>query len=427
MRIKRSLVLAFLLVLYIGPVIFIASYASPTIPTDVHMTKDFSIASEWYDESWHYRKEVTIATIAEAGYNYTVQIPVTYDSDMQADFDDIRFTDNDMITDLDYWRESYIASTSAVFWVEIADELSTWPISVDIYMYYGNSTVSTTSNGTATFPYLYEDWADESVDAGVWTTIDNAGSISWDSTDANHGTVAKIEGSAGTGKQGYDSVASGVAPTALMFRANIEKTVAASQNIRIGATPLSAHGFSVIQTSAGAQTFYVYDDDSVQDTQTMDDAHFGAYHTWQITRDGTYTKLYVDNVLDETASWDPDIKDQAYVMMSVTDSEYDLYVDWVAVRKFVIDEPYFDNFGEEENNLPPPEWDIINIAILLFTVLYDPWAVNVLLIFCGLGMIPVSVIYLVWGGKNGMSMDKVFYGIVVFIFGWALFLGGIGG
>ena len=73
------------------------------------------------------------------------------------------------------------------------------------------------------------------------------------------------------------------------------------------------------------------------------------------------------------------------------------------------------------------QWDNAGIAILLFPVLYDPWALHVLIIFFGLGMIPVSVIYLVKGGKDGMSMDKVFYGIVVFIFGWALFLGGIFG
>ena len=70
-------------------------------------------------------------------------------------------------------------------------------------------------------------------------------------------------------------------------------------------------------------------------------------------------------------------------------------------------------------------WNIINEVDLVFIVPIDETGLNMLLVFLGLGMIPVSVIYLVWGGKNEMSMDKVFYGIVVFIFGWALFLGGI--
>ena len=74
---------------------------------------------------------------------------------------------------------------------------------------------------------------------------------------------------------------------------------------------------------------------------------------------------------------------------------------------------------------PIPQWNNAGTAILIFAVLYDPWGINVLLIFFGLCLIPISVIYLVKGGKNEMSMDKVFYGIVVFILGWALFLGGI--
>jgi hypothetical protein len=38
---------------------------------------------------------------------------------MQADFDDIRFTDDDQTTLIDHWREEYTASTSATFWVEV--------------------------------------------------------------------------------------------------------------------------------------------------------------------------------------------------------------------------------------------------------------------------------------------------------------------
>ena len=74
---------------------------------------------------------------------------------------------------------------------------------------------------------------------------------------------------------------------------------------------------------------------------------------------------------------------------------------------------------------PIPQWNNAGTAILLFAVLYDSWGINVLLIFFGLCLIPISVIYLVKGGKDDASMDKVFYGLVAFIFGWALFLGGI--
>jgi len=65
------------------------------------------------------------------------------------DFSDIRFTDNDGVTLLDYWMETKVDSQYAVFWVEVADDLST--VDQTIYLYYGNSEATTTSNDANTF------------------------------------------------------------------------------------------------------------------------------------------------------------------------------------------------------------------------------------------------------------------------------------
>ena len=79
---------------------------------------------------------------------------------MQADFDDIRFTDDDQTTLIDHWREEYTASTSATFWVEVPsiDAAS----NKTIYMYYGNSNEITQSNGSNTF--LFFDNFNNSID-----------------------------------------------------------------------------------------------------------------------------------------------------------------------------------------------------------------------------------------------------------------------
>ena len=53
------------------------------------------------------------------------------------------------------------------------------------------------------------------------------------------------------------------------------------------------------------------------------------------------------------------------------------------------------------------------------------WSLNVILIFAGLIMMPVSTLYLVRGGRKGLSSDKVFYTLLMFFMGFALFLGGI--
>ncbi|MBT0159231.1 DUF2341 domain-containing protein [Candidatus Bathyarchaeota archaeon A05DMB-2] len=121
----------------------------------------FCYLDPWYSSSWSYRKSHVIENAAGAGTNYQIRLLVYYGSGSdyggvvylggkcRSDFGDIRFTDNDGNTLLDYWRESYTASSSAVFWIEIKDDLSV--TDAIFYIYYGNAGAGTTSNFDATF------------------------------------------------------------------------------------------------------------------------------------------------------------------------------------------------------------------------------------------------------------------------------------
>ena len=108
-------------------------------------------------EGWQYRKSHVINPASGAGTNYPIKIVVHYgsgtdsgenvylNSHCRADFGDVRFTASDGETLLDYWIEEKVDSDYAVFWVEIADSLSS--SSVTIYIYYGKSDATTTSDG----------------------------------------------------------------------------------------------------------------------------------------------------------------------------------------------------------------------------------------------------------------------------------------
>jgi len=118
----------------------------------------------WFSSSWQYRKSHVINPASGAGTNYQIKIVAHYgsgtdsgqdvylNSHCRTDFGDIRFTRSDGITPLDYWMESYTASSQAIFWVEVADDLSS--TAQTIYIYYGNPSATTTSNGSATFVYF---------------------------------------------------------------------------------------------------------------------------------------------------------------------------------------------------------------------------------------------------------------------------------
>jgi len=85
------------------------------------------------------------------------------------------------------------------------------------------------------------------------------------------------------------------------------------------------------------------------------------------------------------------------------------------------------NIAEINFRLPIDGWGSINIVLFIFTIPWDTTTLNAFTIFLGLFMIPASTLYLVKGGKDNMSMNKVFFFIVAFILGWALVIGGIYG
>ncbi|MFZ2886276.1 MAG: DUF2341 domain-containing protein, partial [Minisyncoccia bacterium] len=116
--------------------------------------------SDWYNASWSKRKKISVTNPGAALTNYPVRIDVDYDGDMQNDFDDLRFTSSTGTTSINYWIEEYTTSDSAIVWVEVPSLASLG--SADIYMYYGNGSVSTTGDGTATFDF-FDDFEDDNI------------------------------------------------------------------------------------------------------------------------------------------------------------------------------------------------------------------------------------------------------------------------
>jgi hypothetical protein len=86
----------------------------------------------------------------------------------RTDFGDVRFTRSDGSTLLDYWMEEKVDGDYAIFWVKVADDLSTNPAT--IYIYYGNPDATTTSNGENTFLF-FDDFPGTSYDSNKWQVV----------------------------------------------------------------------------------------------------------------------------------------------------------------------------------------------------------------------------------------------------------------
>ncbi len=341
----------------------------------------------------------------------------------QQDFEDIRFTESDKTTELSYWLEEFTSGVIATFWIRISDDLDSDTV---IYLYYGTSEESeTTSDGWDTFLF-YEDWETESIQAEFWDILATDGSVSWSGTDANHGTVLRLEGNAGTNRYQFSSdFANGYewsAGVAYRMRTKMEKTLTDDQIVQVGFQEATAK----VQFKSYVGSYHavlLVDDDGNEDSTSLAFDYWDSYYIYEATRNGTYAELWIDNNFIAEGNNAPDENEQV-INFYVRDSEKDLYNDWIIVRKFISNEPEPWAFGEEET-APIPDWVDVGTVIISFVVPLFTGSLDALLIILGLVMIPASTLYLVKGGKAEMSRDKLFYGLIAFVLGCALFLGGI--
>jgi hypothetical protein len=100
----------------------------------------------WWDDSFSSRKDIEFTGVVSSSLtDFPAYLNVSYESEMQADYDDLRFTNGTCEsngTELDYELEYYDA-THADIWLRIPSLDSG---TNSICMYYGNSTVSSGQN-----------------------------------------------------------------------------------------------------------------------------------------------------------------------------------------------------------------------------------------------------------------------------------------
>lgn len=140
-----------------------------------------SLRSPWWNKSWACRNPVTINNENNPNSleNYQVKIDVNYDNYMFPSFDDLRFVDNDNLTQLSYWIENYILGVKATVWVSVPNIPAN--ANKTISMFYGNPGAPPGSDFSATFPKaLIIDGTSKAL-SGIqengWVEIKNSGTL----------------------------------------------------------------------------------------------------------------------------------------------------------------------------------------------------------------------------------------------------------
>jgi hypothetical protein len=104
----------------------------------------------------------------------------------RTDFGDVRFTDSDGTTLLDYWMEDVVGDY-AVFWVKVPN-IPANPNNATICIYYGRADATTTSDGDKTFLF-FDHFEGSSLDILKWRAF---GSVNY-SIESSHLTVADVD------------------------------------------------------------------------------------------------------------------------------------------------------------------------------------------------------------------------------------------
>ena len=128
--------------------------------------------SIWTDPSWEKLRPLVVTNSGSALTDFALNFIVEYDSDMQSDYDDVRFKHEDTPTNfLDYWIESFDSSEASI-WVKIPN-LPTG--SSDMFLFYGNPDADSESDYGSVFDDWEETWANDEMISecdpdyeGVW-------------------------------------------------------------------------------------------------------------------------------------------------------------------------------------------------------------------------------------------------------------------
>jgi hypothetical protein len=267
------------------------------------------------------------------------------DGNIQDDFDDLRFTNNDGTTLQDYWIEIKDDADYAKVWVEF-DSISASPTVSRFYLYYGNPGAAAVSSGVDTFIMF----SDGSSVVG-WTDVTNSGAgATW--TSAGGYIKGTFDGAA-SGATLYYDIQTG--QNNYRFQANVKAdtglTAANYQSgLQVGSIMSSNQtGRGTWIDLTGYDLFALFKSNASSYQSSAVDTTFDAsqWHTYQYLTLATSRSLVVDGgtaVSFTSDTWNP----QYIGLYTAGGSGNYTYFDDIFVANYVSPEPTWTGSGSVE-------------------------------------------------------------------------------
>jgi len=325
----------------------------------------------WWDTEFTKRANITIDNSQNNNSFIGLQIPVniSYDSDMQSDFGDLRFTwynsSDATETEIPYFIESKADNQWAYLWMKVKEV--TGSSYETVYLYYSNATATTTGNPNTTFEFYddfstsfdYEKWNVTTKDAGCNNIVsDGLLNLTCIAPTPSYIEVY-IESKAGQFAPYYT-------PMRAEWRmwANDTKMTSSVHNYNRWVNDTNAGVWNTFRF--GSYTTYkarlVWYNNNTDVEHDLDiNPYDGSWHTYEmLIRPDNATLLYDGsiptdsngtssvNVPDDPDDW----FDYAEFSVRVYDSNATLSYDYFKARKWAEPEPLYA-LGSEETYMPP--------------------------------------------------------------------------
>ena len=343
-----------------------------TIIAVVYIFRPNQASARWFDDAWSYRTPVAIAN-GSGGALTDFQVKVTVDSDtlytankVQADCDDLRFTDNTGNL-LSYWIEDTASASETVTCnsadIDVWIKMSSIPTTgATIYMYYGNANASSLSNGKSTFEF-FEDFSTATLDPVRWAAATGSASIANGEITVTTGSIYTNSSILSNAQNIiYEQRVKWTTTTGIQSGLTIadDQDVADSNSgsdalVMLIAT--SAASYDVLGYGAnGLAASYNITSGTTQYTSSASN-----YHVSGFSLDGTNLRYY--NNRTQTNSYAGNWTSAPYLYLGfykgstsgVTDVK-DMVSDWVIARKYASSVPTATVGTEEKGTAPISYW-----------------------------------------------------------------------
>jgi hypothetical protein len=336
-----------------GEIWFRSDLKQPRITVDGTLAKVI-LTDIPFLSGWNYRRRITIDNTQNSNTLTDYQVLVTVDTaspisagKMRSDGGDIRFTDSDGTTLLNYWIQEGINTSSTKIWVKVPSiPASSKKV---IYLYYGNPSATSLSNGDNTFDF-FDDFLGTSLDTTKWQAL-SGGSISVSNGElvlTGDGTYrGKIISKTFQTTENNAIVSKGrvADPTnssaLLLIQCNKTFSVAYDKPSNGFFLDLYGTDFPIVKTVNGTLTNL-----SGTGTDPWPDT---AYHIHELRKSGSTLEAWMDGSKKASVSDTTTFVDK-YIGLTSRELNYTTYFDWVFVRKYILPEPT-TSVGTEQENL----------------------------------------------------------------------------